>query len=582
MLKPFINSFTFRKIAAAASCTVALSASVSNAGDIGLVDFYQDGLNGFESVECSQGTAISPDGLMAYSVGYCDEAINIFSRDGVTGQLTPIGAVLADDKTGTGVHAKTFIFMHPSGKYLYTLGTTGIPGSKENPYFQGVFMFQRDAATGEIALMQSVERTSGKPDWRGHMSSDGHYLYVGGQAGIDVFKIAGNGFLSEVQKVRELSKDTHLPFPQHMAFSPDESLVYVVTNQQTAIVWLLRDAITGELTYQGELAIDSPASGADIKNINEVSVSSDGKYLYVSGTASDNLRSLTHFRIGESGELTYAGVNNSAAIRRAIPGSIYASENNEILYMASGGTFQAWGRDVETGEVGFLALSEDGEDGLNPYALSQVDQSNISADGKFAYVSVNGGITAFQLAVDLSTKLTGVPSDIEPGKRSEFELEVLNTSTTAAHNVVVDTAISGASQMEFLGASNPELSCEVTESSILKCSMPSLTSGGAEYLRFAATADASAEALEMEITTRQSEVDLHEDREPYAVKFDFSGQAELEPEKEPDAQPKPQPAPAKKKKSGGSLSEFLLVLAGLSMLTKLRGSGVRLKWRRTS
>ncbi|KKN79886.1 hypothetical protein LCGC14_0335140, partial [marine sediment metagenome] len=114
--------------------------------------------------------ACSVDGRHVYTVSPAEDAVTIFARDELTGELSLVGSVYAD-----AVYAVT---ISPDGQFVYAAGSGN-----------SLLLYHRDAATGELTLADQADTLVGT--WALTLSQDGRFLYTSAWADtsvIDVFE----------------------------------------------------------------------------------------------------------------------------------------------------------------------------------------------------------------------------------------------------------------------------------------------------------------------------------------------------------------------------------------------------------
>lgn len=209
-------------------------------GRLTLVERYQDGLDHIDGLGGARAVAVSPEGAHVYVVSSSDAALAVFSRDGTSGQLTPV-QVLWDDQNGVdGLGSGSSIALSPDGRQLYT--SSGYPDN-------GVAVFARNGTSGRLAFVEV------------------HKDDVAAEPGpIDLG-------LQNARSVR---------------VSPDGRLVYAVGPQEDALAVFSRDMTTGALTFAG-LRRDGADGIKGLDGIWSITLSPDGNYLYAAGRSDDAL-----------------------------------------------------------------------------------------------------------------------------------------------------------------------------------------------------------------------------------------------------------------------------------------------------
>lgn len=189
--------------------------------------------------------AIAADGLHVYASGSGDDSVVAFNRDPASGELA-VGDVVRDGDDGVvGLRAPTSIALGPDDSTLYVVSG----GASQSYADDALAVFERDRDDGRLSFVQAL--------------ADG----IDGVDGLD-------GASS-------------------VAVLPDGSAVFVAGPLDNALAVFTRDPADGRVTF--ERAVRDGEGGADgLAGATSVTVSQDGRYIYVTGSA-DN--ALTVFRL---------------------------------------------------------------------------------------------------------------------------------------------------------------------------------------------------------------------------------------------------------------------------------------------
>jgi 6-phosphogluconolactonase (cycloisomerase 2 family) len=287
---------------------------------------FNDGANGIDN---SYGVAVSPDGLNAYVVGDHTDTLSIFARDTVTGRLTWMYA-FQGDRDGIALDGARGLLVDDDGEHVYVSSRTGL------------LVFDRDAATGELTLRQTVLD--------------------------DVDGVEGIGYSYE------------------MRLSPDGNHLYVVSWYDNALVGFDRDTVTGELTFRQ--VVYHGTNGNDcLYDAMSLAISPDGRHVYVGAEDYSPRSPLGLFeRDTVTGELTFVrsyrngddGVSGLGHVQ-----TIALSPDGRYVY--AGPELVQFERDLVTGELSFLSdtySSPGGETALLDYVRGII----VSQDGRDVYV----------------------------------------------------------------------------------------------------------------------------------------------------------------------------------------------------
>jgi 6-phosphogluconolactonase (cycloisomerase 2 family) len=278
------------------------------------------------------GVAVSPDGRHTYVTSFLDDAVAVYTRDVVTGNLTYQSGISSADLNGA-----QFVAVSPDGSQVYV--TAGVAGN--------LIVFDRDGTTGALSETQTIRQstyadllgaygvavtpdgrfiyvtsniqnallgferlpngdldflfTMGPADLLGarnlSASPDGKNLYVAAHAASNTGKLVAyeidplTGSLTHVQTITEGDIVGGFPFilivdalegAMDVSVSPDGQNVYAVGRDDDAIARLDRNPVDGTLTYRGRWK-DGALSIDGLDGASGVAVSPDGNHVYTAG-----------------------------------------------------------------------------------------------------------------------------------------------------------------------------------------------------------------------------------------------------------------------------------------------------------
>ena len=264
-------------------------------GQLTFVQVLKDGIGGVDGLNGATSVAASPDGSYVYVAGYDDNALAVFRRDAVTGQLTFI-QVLKDGIGGVdGLRAADSVAVSPDASHVYATGEVD----------SALVVFRRDVATGQLTFVQRLKDGAYGVDGLSGATSvvvspDGRHVYTTGEYdfALTVFRRdVANGRLTFVQMLRDGVNGVYgLYHAKSVTVSPDGYRVYATGVLDNTLSVFQRDAVSGQLTFLQVLK--DGLNGVDgLNRANSVAVSPDGDHVYATGEA-DN--ALAVFRVGEA------------------------------------------------------------------------------------------------------------------------------------------------------------------------------------------------------------------------------------------------------------------------------------------
>ncbi|MGD8845581.1 MAG: beta-propeller fold lactonase family protein [Desulfobacteraceae bacterium] len=314
--------------------SVALFARNSNTGQLTFVEALRDGVSGVDGLSRAHAVTVTPDGAHLYAVGYGDHAVAAFSRSIATGQLTYV-QVLKDGADGVdGLYGARAVAVSPDGAHVYVAG-----------YLEdAIAVFARNNITGELSFRQVLkDNNSGVDGLDGvralTLTTDGAHLYATSRSdsAVAVFsRNTGTGLLTFVEMQRDgVGGIDGLYGARGVAVSADGSHLYAIGNYDDAAAVFSRNAATGRLTFV-EVQEDGAGGVDGLNGACDVVVSPDGNHLYAAGYY-DNAAAV-FARNTTTGRLTFeemhqdgtAGVDGLSAIS-----SLAISPDGYHLYTAS-------------------------------------------------------------------------------------------------------------------------------------------------------------------------------------------------------------------------------------------------------
>lgn len=210
-------------------------------GRLEFVEKHQSGLLGVTGMRGAQAVALSPDGAHVYVAGGFSNAVAIFRRQNQVGaadygRLQFVAAVEAGIAGVNGIESPRDLRLSPDGAQLYVLGGSGTVVA---------FSRQTNSGSGNYGRLTQLARYQNGSD---------------GVLGMD--------------DVRSL------------ALTADGAHLYVLGAEAGTLVHFARDASTGTLEFQPDLAVGGSLQLAELAGARRIRVASDG-YLYAAASQQD-------------------------------------------------------------------------------------------------------------------------------------------------------------------------------------------------------------------------------------------------------------------------------------------------------
>jgi len=359
---------------------------VTGTGKLSFLQVLENGQEGVEGLDGVYSVTVSPDGNHIYTAGYDDDAVAVFQRDAQSGELT-FSHVLRDGQDGVdGLDRAASVTVSPGGGHVYVASYGD----------DAVAVFRRDAVSGDLSFVQTLKDGEGGVDGlRGAqavaVSPDGSEVHVLGSRA-DALTIFPRDVLTGELTFLQMLKDNRngvdgLNSAWSLAFSPDGQHVYVASQYDDSVATFRRDVFSGEWTCVQVLRDDR--GGVDgLDRANAVTVSPDGNHVYVAGYSDDAVAVFRRDVV--SGELTFVqalrnGQDDVEGLNGA--GSVTVSPDGTHLY-ALGSLDDAvavFQRDPLSGELTFVQSLEDGQQAIN--GLDGAHSITISPDGSHVYIA---------------------------------------------------------------------------------------------------------------------------------------------------------------------------------------------------
>ncbi len=354
-------------------------------GALTFVEHHKDDTGGVSGLIGAYAPYVTPDGLQVYVSGLDDDAIVAFNRDPISGELSYVNTYVDNVSGVDGISGPTAFRVSNDGNYLFAAG------SNED----AVSIFSRNADSGTLSFISIVQEGVNGVSGISYpihldISEDGNNLYVAGfaSASLAVFDInestgalsfqnaeTGNG-----QGVSGLDGSTAV------TVSPDGNFVYAAGNNDDAIVVFQRDENSGMLTYVQK--IEDSASSDGLNGINCIAISPDGNYAYATGFWDKSV--VLFQRNNTTGVLTYIerykdGISGVDGLNGANFITISPDGNNAYVTGFWEHAVAMFSRNAVNGKLTFVEVFKDGVLGVD--GLNRANGVEVSPDGKTVYVS---------------------------------------------------------------------------------------------------------------------------------------------------------------------------------------------------
>jgi len=353
-------------------------------GRLTLLQTLRNGVDGIDGISTPEDVVVSSDGLNVYVISNYDGILSVFSRDPVTGLLTP-QQTLRDADGVPGLRRAYRLTVSDDGRNVYV--TTW----SENT----LGVFSRDLATGELTSRQTLEGLTGLADTRDVVvSSDGLNVYVAGNHFASFRRDPATGELSYLGADYLDGGDGAT-----IVLSADGRFVFVTDVWQNHLRVLQRDPFTGELELIDTQIDNVSYENPQFYNANALALSPDGRFLYASGdsgTGSINVLAVnqeegTHEVLVEAGQTASDVVFGSYRKINSVGGTVFLDENANGLLDAGEGSISTFLslKNIYTDDI-FVA-APDSQTGA--YIFSDIRPGTYTlrtTSGELAYIPTTG------------------------------------------------------------------------------------------------------------------------------------------------------------------------------------------------
>ncbi len=360
--------------------TLFVAVASGRAAELIFQGSFEAGANGVPDLYLT-GATPSPDGRHLYAIAQEDDgAIALFDRDRETGSLTFVEQVRSGVDGVVGLIYPTALVFPPDGRFAYVAVANA-----------DVLIFSRDTTTGSLTYLSAVGYAGTGYATALAMTTDGETLYAAFESNITAFaRDAETGALDSVGAIIDSNiAEYHFSYITFLAVSPDDRHVYAVSGDDDAVTLFSRNAITGVLTWVGDV-------GDSLESPKEVAISGDGGRVYVAhaagGSSSGTFDSYDRDPV--------SGLLDSFESTSIIP--LFASEiaiEPDASHFFIGGSDRIWGVDTDDANSGGVSTESpallDGVAGVA--GIPFVVDLTMTPDGRHLYATSND--TAKSIAI---------------------------------------------------------------------------------------------------------------------------------------------------------------------------------------
>ncbi|MFN7941983.1 MAG: beta-propeller fold lactonase family protein [Thermoanaerobaculia bacterium] len=374
----------FLYVAGAGENAIAVFSRDAATGALAFVEMEQDGVAGVDGLSGVAALALAPGGAHLYAASPGEDAVAVFARDAVTGELAFV-EVERDGIAGVdGIDGASALLVSPApGNHVYVTGAVD----------DAVAVFGRNPATGALAFLEvqrdgvgGFDALNGAADLA--LAATGGHLYVAGAADGAIAELGRNpatGHLSYLGAVATGNAVHGLVLPV------DGNALYAVGAAAATIQVFQRNLGTGLLT-------PLPPAGGEFSGGPGLAVSPDGSFVYLASAAADVAAAFR--RLPPQGLLALADREENgvgyASLLRAEGVTVSADGENVYATGADSNSLVAFARAPATGSLTEAAVYVDGIGAAD--GLAGAAGVATSPDGAHLYVagSDEGSLAAYE------------------------------------------------------------------------------------------------------------------------------------------------------------------------------------------
>jgi len=355
-------------------------------GQLNFVEIHKKGTGGIGNMAYPLETMVSPDGMNVYVTSLDDSAISVFSRDPGTGSLTFVEDQVDGMGGITGMQGTYSLMVTPDGEHVYATGS----------YDNAIVAFSRNTNNGRLSFVQKyVDNTNGIDGLDGAtavvVSPDGMTVIVAGsnEDALSAFtRNPTDGTLSFINKMTNGSGGiSGMEYPIALLMSPNGENMYTTSFGNGALVSFDFNIVSGTLSYSTTTSSDN-SSFNGLTGAEDIAISADNRHLYVAGNTDDGVVVLE--RDLSTGQLNFVEVildnQNGINTLNGVNG-VSVSPDGKSVYVTAfwEHAVTVFDRDATTGKLTFREMHRDGISGVD--GLNGSNNVRVSADGKNVYAS---------------------------------------------------------------------------------------------------------------------------------------------------------------------------------------------------
>ena len=332
----------------------------------------RDSLRAVTSVE------VTNDGKFLYAAAWQAAAINVFSRDVATGQLTHVQEI-ADSKNLAGA---TAVRLSPDGRYAIAAAfrsRTAVLYQRQPDGTLTRLDVARNGIDGITGLQFAVDVA---------ISPDSKFIYVVNTTGsVTTFEISEEQTLQFVEA--NIGQDDCFANARGIVTHPDGKTIVVASSEAASLVVLNRDPDNGKVTVR-QIIRDNEGDVRGLDGAMGVALSPDGAFAYTSAGRFRGDNAIGVYKFDDNGELNVVQefVNDEDELRNFRGGNEIALSPdglNVYAVASESSSLACFARDPQSGKLRFLETiaNQDGR-------FAAVAGIGISPDGRFVHVAAEG------------------------------------------------------------------------------------------------------------------------------------------------------------------------------------------------